>query len=212
MLITKCNSAAKNERAQISAKPSCMGVIIEMFPKLLQLQGKKKTQQTNPKKQIKETQLKLWFSTKERGIKADGAVAHQVWPVECPVCSRWWEMELSTGAVGLQAGWTPWVNLCVRTGQKGFWYFTKFSSAPQSHWAGYQHWRKRLRVQVGCQTNGSWPRPWHHLPLGAFLTFLAQGGCGKGPSSLNPQPWINSAPASSCHGSLSPHIARYWCY
>lgn len=45
MLITKCNSAAKNERAQISAKPSCMGVIIGMFPKLLQLQ-KKKLQKT----------------------------------------------------------------------------------------------------------------------------------------------------------------------
>lgn len=42
MLITKCNSAAKNERAQISAKPSCMGVIIGMFPKLLQLQQKQK--------------------------------------------------------------------------------------------------------------------------------------------------------------------------
>lgn len=41
MLITKCNSAAKkNERAQISAKPSCMGVIIGMLPKLLQLQKK----------------------------------------------------------------------------------------------------------------------------------------------------------------------------
>lgn len=89
MLITKCNSAAKNERAQISAKPSCMGVIIGMFPKLLQLQQKQKRKK-------KKENATLQCNTKERGIKTDGAVgtrgasaiAPRVWHVEsCDRCA-----------------------------------------------------------------------------------------------------------------------------
>lgn len=107
MLITKCNSAAKNERAQVSAKPSCMGVIIRMFPKLAAA-GKKKNkpnqQPKNPpnapqKPQQKQKRQKTnperpqnCDIIQKKGIKADGEAgvegASAVAPQVCPVCSR----------------------------------------------------------------------------------------------------------------------------